>query len=159
VSEPLATYLDDHLSGAQIAIQVLQSMRDDHEEPRLRAFAAKLMPDIESDVDTLRSIAEEVGAGPSVVKQAGGRLLETLARLKLGHNGSTDLGTFESLELLLLGIHGKLCLWRALETASSWDARLSECDFRQLSSRAERQYAEVETLRIDLARIVFSPIG
>jgi hypothetical protein len=103
VSEPLATYLDDHLSGAQIAIQVLQSMRDDHDEPRLRAFAARLMPDIESDVDTLRSIAEEVGAGPSVVKQAGGRLLEKLARLKLGHTGSTDLGTFESLELYSSG--------------------------------------------------------
>jgi hypothetical protein len=32
MSEPLATYLSDHLSSAQIAIQVLQSMRDEHDD-------------------------------------------------------------------------------------------------------------------------------
>ena len=159
MSKSLVTYLDDHLSGAQIAIQVLQSMRDDHDDPRFRAFAAKLLPEIESDVGTLRLIAKEVGAGQSVIKQVGGRLLEKLARLKLGNTGSTDLRTFESLELLLLGIHGKQCLWKALDTTSASDARLCGYDFKQLCSRAEQQYAEVQTLRIDLAQTVLSPIG
>jgi hypothetical protein len=40
MSDPLATYLHDHLGGAKAAIDLLEAMRDRQEEQALRAFAA-----------------------------------------------------------------------------------------------------------------------
>ncbi|MCU1225186.1 MAG: hypothetical protein JWQ42_3279 [Edaphobacter sp.] len=157
MSEPLNTYLNDHLGGAQVAIQILEAMRDQHDNQRFREFAGVLLPEIQADDRTLRSIAEKIGSGPSAVKQIGGWLLEKVARLKLGHTGSTDFEMFESLELLVLGIHGKLCLWKALQEASKLDSRLREYDFEELMSRAQQQYDKVESQRLDLAQTVLSP--
>jgi hypothetical protein len=64
---------------------------------------------------------------------------------------------FESLELLALGIHGKLCLWKALQAASGLDSRLREYNFAKLIGRAEQQYNEVESQRLELAQIVLLP--
>jgi hypothetical protein len=157
MSEPLVTYLNDHLGGAQIAIQLLEAMRDQHDDPKFREFARLLLPEIEADDRMLRSVAEKVDAGPSVAKKVGGWLLEKVSRPKLGHTGSTDFEMFESLELLALGIHGKLCLWKALQAASRLDPRLHEYNFAELIGRAEQQYNKVESQRLDLAQIVLSP--
>ncbi len=157
MSEPLVTYLNDHLSGAQIAIEVLKAMHDQHDDQRFQQFAALLLPEIQEDDQTLRSIALKIEANPSIIKQAGGWLLEKVARLKLGHTGSTNFEMFESLELLVLGIHGKECLWKALQAASILDARLREYNFEKLISRAREQNDKVETQRLDLARTVLSP--
>jgi hypothetical protein len=154
MSEPLITYLNDHLGGAQIAIEVLKAMRDQHDDERFREFATALLPQIEADDRTLQSIAEKIASDSSGIKKAGGWLVEKLARLKLGHTGSTDFEMFESIELLVLGIHGKQCLWKALQAASVLDARLQGCDFEYLIQRAQQQYAEVEHQRLDLAKSI-----
>jgi hypothetical protein len=157
MSEPLNTYLNDHLGGAQIAVQVLEAMRDQHDDERFRKFADSLLPEIQRDDRTLRSITERIGTSPSVVKQVGGWLLEKTTRVKLGHTGSTNFEMFESLELLALGIHGKLCLWKGLEVASKLDSRLREYNFAELKSRAAQQYDRVEGARLELAETVLSP--
>jgi hypothetical protein len=154
MSESLVTYLNDHLGGAQIAIQILETMRDQHKDKKLREFATILLPEIQADDETLRSIASNIGSRSNVIKEAGGWLLEKFARLKLGHSGSTSFELFESLELLALGIQGKLCLWKALRAASGQDARLRGYDFEELVSRASRQYDRVENHRLHLAQIV-----
>jgi hypothetical protein len=156
MSEPLLIYLNDHLGGAQIAVQLLEAMRKQHDDPKFQEFAGALLPEIQSDDDTLRSIVDKIGSG-SAVKQAGGWMLEKVARLKLGHTGSTDFEMFESLELLALGIFGKLALWRALQNASRLDARLRGYDFDRLILRARQQYETVESRRLDLAAMVLSP--
>jgi hypothetical protein len=157
MSDPLVAYLNDHLGGAEIAVQVLEAMRDQHDDPRFREFAGVLLPDIQADDAKLRSIAEKIGPGPSAIKQAGGWLLEKLARFKLGHTGSSNFEMFESLELLAVGIHGKQCLWKALQVASRLDSRLREYDFEVLDSRAQQQYDKVESERLNLAQTVLSP--
>jgi hypothetical protein len=153
----LTTYINDHLGGATIAIQVLEAMRDQHDDPKFRDFAAVLLPEIEADDRTLRIIAQKIGSGSSAVKEAGGWILEKAVRLKLGHTGSTDFAMFESLELLALGIQGKLCLWKALRVAAQQDPRLREFGFDELVSRAQQQYEHVESYRLKLAHIVLSP--
>jgi hypothetical protein len=157
MSESLATYLNDHLGGAQIAVQILEAMRDQHDDKRFREFANMLLPGIQADDQTVRSIAKDIGASTSVVKEAGGWLLEKLARIKLGHTGTTDIGMFESLELLSVGIQGKLCLWKALRAASRLDSRLRAYPFEDLINRAQQQYEKVEAQRLDLAQHVLSP--
>jgi hypothetical protein len=155
MSPSLETYVNDHLGGANIAIQLLEAMRDQHDDRVFRDFAKILLPEIERDDLTLRTVAKKVGSGPSAAKQAGGWLLEKAARLKLGHTGSTDFAMFESLELLALGIHGKSCLWKALQAIS--DPRLAEFNFDELVSRAQQQYGAVESNRLKLAKTVLSP--
>lgn len=159
MSDALVTYVNDHLGGARVALQLLEAMRDQHDDPKFRDFAAVLLPEIEADDRTLRALAEKIGSGPSAVKEVGGWLLEKAARLKLGHTGSTDFAMFESLELLTLGIHGKLCLWKALQMASRPDRRLREFDFEVLIRRAQQQYDKVENERLNLAERVFVPTG
>lgn len=156
MSEPLAVYLHDHLGGAQIALEMLRIMRDQHEDEHFRQFAQGLLPEIEADDATLREISEKVASGVSELKQAGGWLLEKAVRLKLGHSKSADFGMFESLEFLALGILGKHSLWRALSVASAQDERLREYDFEEFGRRALRQHAGVEEERLKLAATVFA---
>lgn len=155
--EPLAVYLNDHLGGAQIAVEILEAMRDQHDDPAFQQFAKDLLPEIEEDDRTLRSIAEKIGGSPSALKQAGGWLLEKLARLKLGHTGSADFEMFESLELVAVGIQGKLFLWKALQAASHSDSRLQGYDFETLIARAEQHREIVESRRVQLAETVLLP--
>jgi hypothetical protein len=154
MSEPLAIYINDHLGGAQVALESLKIMREQHDDPKFREFAERLLPEIQADHEILRSLSERTSSGPSVTKQAGGWLIEKLARLKLGHAGSTNFEMFESLELLVLGIHGKLCLWKALQAASKLDSRLREYNFEELVNRAQLQYDKVESERLKLAQTV-----
>src|SRR5437660_532945 len=73
----------------------------------------------------------------------------------LAYNSEPDFEMFESLELLALGIQGKLCLWKALQTASKRDSRLREYGFNELISRAQQQYDTVENQRLNLAQAIF----
>ena len=50
-------------------------------------------------------------------------------QLKLGRSTAGTLGTFQALEILALGVLGKLALWRALIEVAPSDARLSGVDF------------------------------
>src|ERR1700761_6548809 len=151
MSSPIAVYLEDHLAGAQVALQVLKSMRDEQAHPKFRELAAELLPQVAKDDDTLRSILSSVGGTPSTSKQACGWLFEKLSRIKLGHAGSADFTLFESVELLTLGILGKLSLWKALEAVSAKDPALASWDFHELATRAQRQFERVESERLRLA--------
>jgi hypothetical protein len=151
VSEPLATYLNDHLGGARIAIELLEGMRDKQDNEAFREFARQLLPDVEADDQTLHKIVARIGAAPSTTKEAGGWLLEKLARLKLGHTGSADFRLFEALELMVLGILGKLALWRALQNIANLDVRLTEFNFVELIARAQDQYERTEKMRLTMA--------
>jgi hypothetical protein len=75
-SDPLVTYLNDHLGGAQTAVQVLKAMRDHHDDPRFREFAGLLLPEILADDGTLRSIAEKMAPVPARPNKSAGGFLK-----------------------------------------------------------------------------------
>jgi hypothetical protein len=58
----------------------------------------------------------------------------------------------QGLEVLALGLQGKLALWAALETLTDRIPELRGVNLRQLQERARNQHAEVETRRLDAAR-------
>lgn len=62
------------------------------------------------------------------------------------------LGTFQALETLALGIHGKLALWRALKVVAGRDDRLGGVDFQKLIAQAQAQHEQVEQNHLLLAR-------
>jgi hypothetical protein len=157
MSDPLAIYLHDHLAGAALAIELLESMRDQHAGKPLGQFATGLLVEIEADRDVLRGLSERVGAGSNAFKELTAWLAERLSRVKLSGQRDGDLETFEALEFLQLGIHGKLALWRALAVAAATDARLKSTDFSRLAGRAKEQENSVEQQRLEAARTAFRP--
>jgi len=155
MSNPLTTYLQDHLAGSMQAIELLKAIRDHNAGEPLGRFAAHLLVEIEADRDVLVELIQRTGDSPSGFKELGAWLSEKVSRLKLKHGSGEGLGTFEALEFLMLGIHGKWALWRALSVVAPFDERLKAVDLSHLLTRAESQQEQVEEQRLALARSVF----
>lgn len=150
MADCLTTYLEDHLAGAALAIDILRTMKERRDD-RLSRFADSLLAKIEEDEQTLRTIAKRLGSASNFVKEAGAWLAEKASKAKLSIHASGDLGNFEALEFLALGIQGKLSLWRALQVIAASDNRLSNLDLDRLIARGEEQYKSVEQQRLSLA--------
>jgi hypothetical protein len=148
MSDNLKTYLQDHLAGALHAIELLKAMRDHNAGGPLAEFAGRLLAEVEADRDVLAALNEKLGGSSGGPKGWGAWLTEKASRLKLKHGTGDGLGTFEALEFLVLGIHGKRALWRALSHVKQCDGHLTTMDFDQLAIRAEGQEAAVEKYRL-----------
>jgi hypothetical protein len=149
--DPLTTYCRNHLGGAQAAINLLGVLRDQHTGTPLGQFAAGLLAEVEEDREVLRGLAGRVGAGASGVKEVAAWLGEKVSRVKLRRRSAGELGTFEALEALGLGILGKRALWRTLAVVAEEDGRLRGMDFHHLAARAHAEYTQVEERRLEAA--------
>jgi NMD protein affecting ribosome stability and mRNA decay len=69
--DPLVTYVNDHLGGAQVAVQLLEAMRNQQGDQEFRQFASVLLPEIQADDLVLRRIAEKIASSPNTIKQLG----------------------------------------------------------------------------------------
>ncbi len=156
MSNPLATYLHDHLAGSNFAVSLVETWRDAPGDDSLNVFAAELLREIEADRADLRSIIERVGGEGHSFKETLGWIAEKVSRFKLGHSSGADLALFEGLEMLALGILGKASLWDALAVVAASDSRLQGIDFAQLLERAKDQHARVEARRMRLVPAVFA---
>jgi hypothetical protein len=153
MNEPLGTYLHDHLSGANFAIELLKFLREQPQRPVGKEIEDLLL-DIEMDRKTLQGIIDRIGSGVPLMKEAAAWVAEKASELKLRQG---PLGTFEALEALALGILGKLALWQTLARIATADARLLGIDFEQLSARAQEQHSRTEALRLQAATVAFQP--
>jgi len=150
--EHLTTYLNDHLAGAVMAIQVIAQLAE--EAPDLAPVLIETKADIEADRLELVQLMKRLDIPESRARKAGAWLLEQVAEAKfeMDDQSSGLLGRLERLEALVLGIEGKLKLWRALEAAASTDSGLAFLNFRYLADRAQEQRDRIESLRIQTAR-------
>ena len=106
--------------------------------------------EIAEDRETLIRVRDTIGARPNRLKYAVAWIAEKLGRTKL--NGSllhqSDLGELLEMEMLVIGVTGKLSLWKALDRLD--DPRLRGFDFAELVTRAESQRQRLEQSRISL---------
>jgi hypothetical protein len=158
MNNPLATYLQDHLAGSTHAIELVETIREQYAGEPLGLFAADLVDEIKADQSVLQDIANRAGSGSSGLKEAAAWFAEKVARLKLSRGPDKSLGTFEALEFLELGVHGKWALWRALAAIAPSDPRLRDLDFDYLVARAESQRERIEEQRLSIAQAVFQPL-
>jgi hypothetical protein len=158
MNDPLATYLHDHLAGADFAIDLLGQMKDRHQDQPLCRFAEQLLGEVKQDRDTLQRLADKVGSGTNALKEFSAWVGEKASRVKLGAGLQGEFGEFEALEFLALGVQGKLSLWHALRVVATSDARLRDLDLQRLIVRAEAQYAQVEEQRLASAATALRPM-
>jgi hypothetical protein len=112
--DPLATHVHDHLAGARGAVTLLEILWDQYAGEPLGLFAVELLAEVEADRTALQGVANRVEAGSNALKEAITWLGGKVSRMKFGRHANGQLGTFEALEALALGILGKQALWRAL---------------------------------------------
>jgi hypothetical protein len=110
---------------------------------------SRLAREIEEDRSSLMSIMQDLGVSVDRVKLAAGWAAEKVGRLKL--NGRllsySPLSRVMELELLELGVAGKLSLWRTLHQIAEGEPRLNRTGLERLIERAGRQREELEALR------------
>jgi hypothetical protein len=152
-SKYLATYLNDHLGGATAGVELVRRAARENEGSELGAFLSGLATEIEADRETLEAIMSELGVKPDRAKVAAGWVAEKVGRLKPNAQlrGYSPLSPLVELEGLLVGIQGKLAMWRALAEIADGDG-LDRPRLEALAARAEGQQADVERHRLDIAR-------
>ena len=154
VNASLHTYMNDHLSGATMALQLIDHLLATVTHEDERSFLTRLRQEVTDDRHTLETVLTQSGGQTSSVRQAGGVLMERLGRLKLAIDDPSQqsLARLEALEMLTLGIHGKGALWRALAVAAR--PELQGTDFGALERRASEQHQQIEAHRLETARRV-----
>jgi len=152
----LAIYLNDHLAGSTVGVELARRARGANSGSELGQLLDRLGREIEEDRDALGAVMDAVGARRDRLKKAAAWLGEKAGRLKLNGQltGYSPLSKLIELEGLNLGIEGKSRLWAVLGELS--DPRLSSFDFPALAQRAERQRSELEPFRLAAGRESFS---
>ena len=150
----LAIYLNDHLAGSTIGVERARSARGANEGTEFGPPLGSICEQIEEDRATLESIMDELGISRSQLKPALGWVGERIGRLKPNGQirGYSPLGRVIDLEVLILGISGKLRLWVLLDELL--DDGETSTDLPTLIRRAEEQRERVEDLQKRAARLL-----
>jgi hypothetical protein len=146
----LGVYLNDHLTGATGGVALARRAAGNSSDRERQAMWKQVGDEIAEDRKALVRVRDLIGARPNPLKYAVAWTAEKLGRMKL--NGflirQSDLGELLELEMLVIGVTGKLSLWKALDRLD--DPRLREFDFEELVERAEAQRRRLEQSRISL---------
>jgi hypothetical protein len=153
-NDHLATYLNDHLSGSVVAVELMENLESVYADQPVASFIAGLRAEVEADVEELKSIMSRLEISESRTRKASAWVTEkfTELKLRLDDPGHGDLRLFESLEALSLGIEGKKSLWLALSAAAETTPSLRIADYERLKQRAEDQRNRVEARRLEAAK-------
>jgi hypothetical protein len=153
-NEALTTYLNDHLAGSVVALQLLDHLAEDGAGTAETSLLADVHADIEADRQELEAFMAQLGITVSAPRTATGWLVEKLSEIKLhlDDGGDGALRRLEALETVSLGITGKQALWDALAAVAEDAPRLNGLDYARLTRRAETQRGVVERLRLHAAK-------
>jgi hypothetical protein len=153
-NEHLATYLNDHLAGSVVALELLEHLESSYAGTPLESFFKDLTAEITADREKLEGLMSQLEITESRPRKASAWLTEKVTALKLllDDPADGDLRLFESLEALSLGIEGKRGLWLALAAVSERSPQMRLLDYPELIGRAEAQRRKVEEKRIETAK-------
>lgn len=146
----LAIYLNDHLAGATAGRELSRRAAANNRGTSFGPFLEDLARELHEDRESLLEIIRALGIRVDPLKVAGGWGAEKLGRLKLNGRlrGYSPLSRVVELEVLALGVHGKLAMWRALQTLEPLPVPLASARLPELAARAERQLIVLEEHRL-----------
>lgn len=152
-NEHLATYLNDHLAGSVLAIELLKNLEEAHRGTPLEQFLSKIQMEIDEDRQELKKLMDRLDISESKTRKATAWLGEKFTELKLHFDDSRrgSFHLFEGLEALSLGIEGKRDLWLVLAFLSDEVPLLRLVNYQRLIERAQDQRNQVEARRIEIA--------
>ncbi len=149
----LGIYLNDHLAGSVVGVALARRIAKQNSGNEYGREIAEVAEEITADQAELRRIMDRLGIRQKRTRLAIARVMETISGIKPNGRlvGYSPLSRLLELEGLVIGISGKLALWRSLERVENGDAVLDEADLMQLIARAESQRERVEALRVRAA--------
>jgi hypothetical protein len=148
----LRTYLNDHFAGSVAAIHLLDHLQTAYGDRPEASQIRSLKAEVEYDQQLLKDLMDRYETQENPLKKAGAWLAEKALELKVS-SAPNDFELLQMLETLVLGIEGKLRLWRSLQSVDTG------LDLPHLQSDAHRQIHQVELLRLEAAERAFSPAG
>jgi GGDEF domain-containing protein len=149
----LAIYLNDHLAGATLGVELARRLRSSNQEDaEFGEPLARLCAEIEGDRQALVHLMERLGVSRDPIKPVLAKAAERLGRLKLNGRirGYSPLSRVLELEILSGMVGGKMQLWNALE--QSFGESLDGFDFHDLAARADSQGQRLEDLHLAAAQ-------
>lgn len=165
-NELLGHYLNDHLAGSVAGRDLAEKLESGNAGTPLGLAMSDLVADIKADQVALESLMEQLGVDKSRLKQTGGWVAEKLTRVRFSHRitGSEALSRLMQLEMLCIGVAGKLALWKALrEVSGSRPGTLGAglqhsdmVDLDRLVHRAQDQLERLENHRLKAAVDAFA---
>jgi hypothetical protein len=155
---PLTTYLNDHLSGATAALDLLGQLLKDPPDSEAERELTQVRAEIEEDKSVLVGILKRAGGKESKVRTAAARLAGKVgqAKLALDQPGGRAFRDLEALEALALGIQGKAALWRLLAAIAGQVKELEPLEYGTLERRAHDQFQQVDRIRLRIGRDALS---
>jgi hypothetical protein len=156
-NEYLATYLNDHLAGSVVALELLEHLAEAYPDTPAARVLTELRADIAADQQELKALMDRLQVTESLPRKAASWLAEKLSELKLRLDDLSGgpLRLLEGLDALAAGIEGKRALWWALSAATSVAPELQGPDYVHLAERAEEQQGRVEVVRLESAKAAF----
>lgn len=154
MGDRLGIYLNDHLAGATVGVELARRARGSNEDdPVFGPALSEICSEIEADRETLKAVMGQLGIGQSKVKPLAAILGERLGRLKTNGQlrGYSPLSRLDELEILQIGVAGKRRLWRALEHTHAKD--LSDFELGELAEKATEQLRRLEALHLKAASL------
>jgi hypothetical protein len=157
----LATYLNDHVAGSVVALELLDHLRRTHAGTEVGRFAAALHADILADRQELEALMARLQIPVSGVRRVTAWIAEKLTQVKLMLDDAAagPLRLLEIHEGVAIGIEGKRALWTALAAAAEDKPELRGTDYARLEQRAAEQRARVEPHRLQAARAALGGKG
>jgi hypothetical protein len=153
----LAIYLNDHLLGATVGLELVRRTSRENPENELGSFLRGLAGEIAEDRETLVRSMRRLDVRVSRARVAAGWTAEKVGRLKLNGRMTSysPLSRLVELEGLAAGIEGKRCLWIALAEIERVRDAAEGIDFPELAERARRQREQLEPHRLAAAARAF----
>ena len=152
--QALATYLREHLAGADTAIRMVQGLRDAHHGRPEGVLFGSLYEQFCDDRGVVEGILAELGYTSRSAKRLAGRATGSALRFVAG-GAPGDLSLFRTLEALAVGVQGKRCLWRAAQALVALPHPPGRRSFVELEADAVRQWETIEQHRRSLVPATF----
>jgi hypothetical protein len=149
----LGTYLNDHLAGSIVGGELARRIARQNSDNEYGRETAEIAEQIEQDKLELRRIMTRLDVPQKRLRLGIAWAVEKVTRLKPNGRliGYSPLSRVLELEGLVMGITGKLELWRTLDQLEDANPGLDKAQIRELIGRAEAQRDRVDDLRLKAA--------
>ena len=147
----LDTYLNDHLAGATAGVNIAEMAAEEHKQDEHGQFFGQIAMEIKEDYATLQDLMAGLAIEPSATKTAAAEVGSKVMQPKFTSGDDDALNAFVTCETLSIGVEGKVCMWRALQTIEDSNPTLADADLDGLLARAEDQRSRLEDMRLQLA--------